>query len=87
MRRIFFDDYGWLRMPWFMAAVFGVAFAIGSLLMLVVCALGFWWASASCDAQWTSFVHRWDILGGCLVQYDGTWFPADALRALLERRP
>lgn len=36
----------------------------------------------TCNATWSDFPHRWGIWTDCMVQVDGKWYPADAVKAV-----
>lgn len=52
---------------------------IGCLLFIGIVGSIFWKA-ATCAARWTDYPHRWSVRGGCQVQVNGRWTPADAIR-------
>ena len=83
-KSLFRDRYGELRLWAFMTL-----FIVGGIILVVVVLLPFLPLisianTIECDTQWVDFTHRWDFFGGCLVEYDGTWYPADVLRSIIK---
>lgn len=72
------DDYG----PTVLGLLLAFAL-VGTAILVAGMGLAFIVPSASCDTQWSDFTHRFEFIGGCLIQYEGTWYPDDVLRTVL----
>ena len=54
-------------------------------IAIVVAGLFMYWVMANtCDAQWFEFGHRFSVWEGCMVEYEGTWYPEEVVRAVIE---
>lgn len=78
----FRDRYG---ITGFGLGVVMVSFFVSAIAVLIL--LIAFVSSASCEAQWADFPHRWDFFGGCLVEYKGTTYPDSALITILGQEP
>ena len=63
-----------------------VGIPVGILLAIVIVVINilmYWFGVNACDAQWADFEHRFGYWSGCMVEYEGTWYPDDVVRTLL----
>jgi hypothetical protein len=63
-----------------------LAFVGGMMLIVLVFAwtLGYLFGSTACDNRWSEsgFAHRYEIIGGCMIEVEGVWIPEDRYRAI-----
>jgi hypothetical protein len=57
----------------------------GLFLSVIVITFGVMgiFSKVACDNQWSTFEHRYDIIGGCMVNVDGQWISAGNVRVTL----
>ena len=58
-----------------------VAGGLGVVLVILIFAGGHLaWNYSKCETQAQSFVHEYEIPGGCMVEHKGKWVPLENLR-------
>ena len=64
---------------------FGGIALVSAIVMAVIFAIAYWVMANGCDARWVDFDNRFGVWEGCMVEFEGTWYPDEVIRTLLSR--
>jgi hypothetical protein len=64
----------------------GIALFIGGIVLffVVLIGVGLVFATTGCQNRWgeSGFAHRFEPIGGCMIEVEGAWIPEDRYRAI-----